>query len=501
MLLQNILLLLPVLIQSEYVANQHDRRLKKTVIPPYQTAVTLLNNDIVGKLMNIHSIRGQRQLSTLSNGLYCTAQQIFTNLEQATSANDELKEELDSTTVELARRISQTEDEKKRIQQNFVALQGKISSLQNAIYIAERAVNDKEEDYRAAQRAHQQAEEALDDAHYCIRRKRRWTWFERNILEPLNDVGVAVWRGACSIVNSGGISNAEHRVSVARTSLDEARNSLTNHRNQLSVAYNVKTSVEYQLSSINHRLVIQNEYLEEQRAEHTLTIKLSVRFKEIKVHLNTISIPSEELLKELNMLIAFDDLIKPLNEIYKELSSEHLIEDETLKISPSQVKETTRKLKWLAKKLPLVDLLHNQLQRPCDLKNNDLITYDNEIESNQTNWSQEGDQEASDNETFLFDWDNTKDILMPGSNFDETTDSEALPSEGDKTTDFTIPEPNTFTTDDYKSMLSNWYTVLQEIATELNSETLSDDGRRFFEMTKSKIEAQIKTVREHLAKK
>lgn len=342
--------------------------MKEKVVPPYRTAVTLLNEDILGKLRNIHRTHGQQQLATLSNELHCTAQQVVSNLEKATSANDELQEEMDSTTIELAYRISQTENEKKNIQQNLVELQGRISSLQNAIHLAERAVNDKEEDHRAAQHAHEQAKEALDDAHYCIPRRRRWAWFERNIVEPLNDFGVSIWRGACGVVNSGGISNAEDRVSVARGSLNEARGALTNHQNQLSIAYQEKANVEYQLSSISHRLTRQNAYLEEQRAEQKLTIKLAAQFKAIKVHLNTTLTSSEELAKELNMLAVFDDLIIPLNSIYDELLNENLIDDETLKISFSQVNETKRKLEWLANKLSSVDILHDQLRKPCNFK-------------------------------------------------------------------------------------------------------------------------------------
>jgi chromosome segregation ATPase len=361
MILQNIfLLLLPLAIRCDDVTNWNKFGLSDTVIPPYRNALTLLNTDILDKLININSIRGNRQLSILAHELHCTAKEICTHLQQATTANDNLKHQIDLRIDQFSDSILKLETEKKQLQSTSTLLNANIARVQENIRHAQNEVHDKQQDLNAAQNDYYKAQEALDDAHYCVRRKRRWAWFERNILEPLNTVGVALWRTGCSIVNSGGISNAEDRVSTSQNALNEANNRLTNYQNQLVVEGNNLAYIQSQLSNSNSRLVEQNRLLQQRQAEQKVAMTLAAQFRIIELHLDMVSTPSTKLIEELNMLVRFDTLINPLKNIYSELLSERLIEQDIFEVSLEKVQQVKKKLAWLEKKV-----FQDELQGPC----------------------------------------------------------------------------------------------------------------------------------------
>src|SRR4051812_25653820 len=89
------LLLFPVVIQSQNVSSWGELRLNGTVISPYRTAFILLNENVVDKLVNVDLVRADRSLPHRIDELYCTIKKVYSNLKQATSANDDLVRQID----------------------------------------------------------------------------------------------------------------------------------------------------------------------------------------------------------------------------------------------------------------------------------------------------------------------------------------------------------------------------------------------------------------------
>jgi len=360
------LILVPVAIQCETESNWYENHLKETVIPPYQTAITVLNDNVLNKLIEIDLENDNGELLVLANELCFTTEEICDRLKEATLANKRVSSEISVRIEELSDSVSRMENQTMELSKTLKQIQSNIENSQQLVQKAVEDLHEHQSHHDAAHRDYQEAQNALARARKCFRRRRKrflGSWV--NYVFPITNIP-GVTETVCSVVNYQGIENAKHRVSVASQSLNEAQNKLARYRESL-----VNEHLNYRRTSLHflniHRLAEElNTELKKQRATQEIVANLDTQFKMIELHFKMLLDPSEKLRDIVNSLEAFEAVIDPLNAISEELSNANLLESVALTISANTTKEFNDKVALLSEKLPQLPHLEEQFKEHCN---------------------------------------------------------------------------------------------------------------------------------------
>jgi septal ring factor EnvC (AmiA/AmiB activator) len=140
------------------------------VVPPYNLAYSVFQNDIINPLLNVTNTS---ITSKLANTLNCGALAFNDNLSQAMEGSDAIRTKIDETIIESVQAISEWENKIKQSEKDLAALLLQITSTEKQVDIAEQGVKEKEAGLARANADVQAAEQAMEDAMNCNRKRRR----------------------------------------------------------------------------------------------------------------------------------------------------------------------------------------------------------------------------------------------------------------------------------------------------------------------------------------
>ncbi|CAF1688126.1 unnamed protein product, partial [Adineta ricciae] len=199
-------------ITSSYIKQQ----IVETTIPPYYTAYTILNREIVQKLLTTHIDIDETAVQTLTGSLLCSAKNIRNKLQNTTEAMERIRYTVDQYIIQLVSAIS---DQEEQVRQNEQAVSQAHKDAQHArdqVAIVQKTVQECESSLSRAIISVREAHEEVKRALVCYIRKRKGVWgFVLRILGILA-------KPICRVINRTGISRAKRTRTITEDNLAHA---------------------------------------------------------------------------------------------------------------------------------------------------------------------------------------------------------------------------------------------------------------------------------------
>ncbi|CAF1463745.1 unnamed protein product [Adineta steineri] len=296
----------------------------ETVVPPYCTAYTTLNEHVVEKLLAVDIESDEAAIQALVNSLLCAAKNVRDQLHKATKATEQIRSSIDEQITQLVLSISSQEERVRQSQEAIQQANNNIQHSQHQLNLAQAAVHDSQNSVNSANHAVHEAEEAVRQARICGMGRRK----KRGFFEELNPVRIfrnVIGKPLCSVFNSGGIDNAKDRRALAHQNLHHANERLHTHQQNLITQRAQYDAAQAQHDAANIQLQSMTSALNEQRAKQSLVTSLTKQLKDVEVHLNKVLGSSTVLQDEMSQLIDFDLVIEPLNNIYDEMIKNNIM--------------------------------------------------------------------------------------------------------------------------------------------------------------------------------
>ena len=341
------------------------------IVPPYRTAYTTLNDDIVQPLLSADTESDQETVEHLIESLVQAAKKVRNLLHTATNASELIRNAVDKQVLQLVLIVTIRESQVRRSQAAVTQAMLNIQHTQHQVNIAESAARDAENSLNSANHELHEAEKAVERARRCGigRRKKRFLDKVFQALNPINIVDHVVLRPICSVVNSGGIDRAKDRRSMAWQTLHNARDRVQNHRQALSNYQTQLNSAHMEHASANQALQSMRSTLNELRAKQSLVTSFTSKIKNVEVHLNTVLGRSRVLASDTANLIDFELVIEPLNNIYEEMIDNKIMQSFDFEITAEtarQINENLQKLTAKMSKMPLNVILDENFTEITD---------------------------------------------------------------------------------------------------------------------------------------
>ncbi|UJR06910.1 hypothetical protein I4U23_011199 [Adineta vaga] len=341
-------------VQVTTASSSIKQQLVETVVPPYRTAYTTLNEEIVEKLLTVDAESDQASIQELVHSLICAAKNVHNQLHKATQATEKLRTAVDKQIIQLVLSVSNQEEQIRQIQEAIHQANNNIHSAQLQINMAQTDVHHSQHSLSFANQAVIDAEETVRQARMCNMGRRRKR-FLGSLLRELNPVRIfrnVIGKPLCSVINSGGIDNAKERRALAQHNLHQAHERLHQHQQNLANQQALYHRVQAQLNDANTKLATTTSKLNEQRTEQSLITSVEQQLKNVEIHLKNVFGSSTVLRNTIVQLVDFDTVIEPLNNIYHEMLNNSIMESVGFEISSETTNQINTNLKQLADKLP-----------------------------------------------------------------------------------------------------------------------------------------------------
>lgn len=342
---------------SVITSSHLQQRMVETIVPPYCTAYTTLNEHIVQKLLKFNTKSDQVTVKSLINSLICAAKNIHGELRKAAEASEQIRNTVDEQIAQLVLSISNQEERIRQNQEILHQANVNIQHAQHQVNMAEAAVRDSQHSLNIANHAVHEANEAVRQARICGmgRRKKRFLGFLKE-LNPVKIIRNVVGKPLCRVINSGGINSAKDRRALTEHNLRQAQQRLHTHQHNLAIQRAQHNTAQAQLNDANIQRQVVTSTLTEQRAKQILITTLTKQFKDVEVHLNNVLGSSAILQDEMIRLIDFELVIEPLNAIYHEMLNNSIMKSFGFEISLETSRQIHANLKRLTTKLPKMPL-------------------------------------------------------------------------------------------------------------------------------------------------
>jgi chromosome segregation ATPase len=344
--------------QTVMTSSDIKQRMVETVVPPYCTAYTTLNERIVQKLLAVQNESDERTVQTLVNSLLCAAKNVHDQLRKATEATEPIRNTIDEQITQLVHSISDQEERVRQSQEAVNQANGNIHHAQHQVNVAEAAVHDSQNSLNAANHALHEAHQAVEQARRCGMGRRRKR-FLGSFLRELNPVRIfrnVIGKPLCSVINSGGIDNAKERRALTEGNLHQAQQRLHSHQQHLASQRAQYDTALAQHNAANIQLQTITSALNEQRAKQSLVTSLTKQIKDVEVHLSNVLGSSAVLQDEISRLVDFELVIEPLNNIYHEMLKNDIMKSFDFEISDEQSRQINTNLRKLTEILPRMPL-------------------------------------------------------------------------------------------------------------------------------------------------
>jgi hypothetical protein len=352
-----VLLLFPLVIHCQNKSSSDIFCLNDTVIRPYRTALTLFNEMIVNKLISIDLTHVNNTSSNQADELYCTIQEIQSNLKQAISANDNLVRHIGVHVDQLIDSVARLKNETVQVETTMFELNETIKNAQEQVRLAQQRSNGSERIFKEMMSVeYDRAVDRCKDSRsnpYPYPRNDRWKRFviERDFF--------------CSpgyTMHAYRSSPSYPKVSGTR---DRDSDNLKKKKIQLEEKIVEYKSAQSQAMNKPLQLAQVNLTLQQQRTAEGLAANLNTDFKLIDKRLQVVSTPSKRLIDVLTMMFNFKVFTEPLASIYKKLLSAQIIESIPVNITHQAIDKLKHKLVLIAAKLPQVRYRQKQLGQSC----------------------------------------------------------------------------------------------------------------------------------------
>jgi hypothetical protein len=222
--------------QTVMTSSYFKQRMVETVVPPYRTAYTTLNEGIVQKLLAADTESDEATIRTVVNSLLCAAKNVRDQLHKATEASEQIRTTIDGQIIQLVLSISNQEERVRQSQEAVNQANGNIQHAQHQINMAEAAVRDSQHSLNVANHAVHEAHKAVEQARVCNMGRRKKCLFG-GFFRKLNPVRIfrnTMGKPLCSVINSGGIDNAKGRRTLAEQHLHQTQQHLHSHQQNLA---------------------------------------------------------------------------------------------------------------------------------------------------------------------------------------------------------------------------------------------------------------------------
>ena len=169
------------------------------VVTHYQVAYKMLNDGIIQTILNFNVSLdtlelleiddGQNEtsetyrtnrLTTLADQLDIAANNVYTNLNDALSECQRLRNQLQQKITSTTLAISQRENELHALDINIAQLSKNVHEQEQQVAFAEQAVRDRQTAVNDAARRYQDADDRVDDARLCRDKRRIGGWLGKN---------------------------------------------------------------------------------------------------------------------------------------------------------------------------------------------------------------------------------------------------------------------------------------------------------------------------------
>ena len=327
------------------------QKITETVVPPYCTAYTILNEHIVQKLLQIDINSNEETLKVLVDSMACAAKNVQQELQISSQSIEQI---CNATDLQISQLILSVSEHEANVRQSQDAVNQANINLQNAqqqVSLAETAVHDAHRALSAADQRVHDAHKAVERARHCGLGRRR-----KRFLGDLKKIGRKVIKIPCSVVNSRRIDQAKDGRRMAEETLANTRNRLQNHQNNLGQKRSEHSAAQTRLHTANNQLQTATCSLEQQRNERLIWIDLLKQFKAIEVHLANVLSSSNVLVDEIVGLIDFETVISPLHSIYNVMLEKQLMTPFGFDISAETTAKIKANLEKLSKSLPNMPL-------------------------------------------------------------------------------------------------------------------------------------------------
>ncbi|CAF0831724.1 unnamed protein product [Adineta ricciae] len=328
------------LITSSYIKQQ----IVETIIPPYYTAYTILNREIVQKLLTTHIDIDETAVQTLTDSLLCSAKNIQNKLQNTTEAMERIRYTVDQYIIQLVSAIS---DQEEQVRQNEHAVSQVHKDVQHArdqVAIVQKTVQECESSLSRAIISMREAHEEVKRALVCYIRKRKGVWVEQK---------------RTRIITEDNLAHAYQR-------LQTLQEKFVNKQAKLGTA-------KVRLNATNARLQTTASTLNEQREQQKLMASLISQIKGVEVHLVHVFSSSKVLQDALVNMMDFELVLEPLKSVSSAMAKLHAIEWLDWNISTEnyhQVNLTLTRLAEILTKMPLKVMFSNETVANCSLSSN-----------------------------------------------------------------------------------------------------------------------------------
>ncbi|CAF2123057.1 unnamed protein product [Rotaria magnacalcarata] len=324
-------------------------QLNQLIIPPYTRAYSILQNDIIGRLLTINVVEifdNQTEVSKLADKLSCSTSEVLTLLSAMMNNMNVLLTALDNKLIKIVAAVSakQAEIEQSEMRRaiahsSVVEAQNLVRNSENDLQNKQQVLTNVEAELSAANNKLERARrcrtlkientteiinttEAVDNSDAVDNSEAFNTTEEVNTTEATNTTEAVngrffrwIVRSVCSIVNYSGIRSVRNRRNRIRGTVDHARNELGRFRKLLADRRNLEATRMSELTQVQkQRNILQNSFTELQK-QQVMTSAMNEQLKKVLGHIGSVFTPFSVFYEVLRSLVNFELLIGPLNDI------------------------------------------------------------------------------------------------------------------------------------------------------------------------------------------
>ncbi|CAF3356583.1 unnamed protein product [Rotaria socialis] len=297
--------------------------LSERIAPMYVSAYRTLKNNIVNPLLTFKEdelAKNDTNVTTivlLAQRLTCATKQLYNDSSKALHASEELNSVVEKKVAELMSAISAKENEAREVNNQLAVIESRLAHAQANINQADIEVRNKVNELGNADRQLAAEQDKLERARYCGRRKKRllgkpWRRFRDKVIKP-------VIRPICAVLNYEGIKRARERRGSAKGAVNAARELLANRQRELERQRVEQVNFRNQKAQVTAQLQSLSLSLSQLRSRQLILANMTEQVRKVVQHLRSFVSKSSVLYNELQDLVSFENLVKPLNSIVTEL--------------------------------------------------------------------------------------------------------------------------------------------------------------------------------------
>jgi len=288
----SILLLAVLHLTCGFDLSAYKQQYQTQVGAPYKQAVTIAANDIIEYLavspVPTTSDAGRQVVQLLTT----KTQALSSNLDSASLASDDLREQLDDEVEQLVSQASGVQQQIAADDQCLQATNSRLVESNAQLTEAQNQVNRAQESVRNAQNTLAEENRRVDDAKHCT--------------------GIGLFDFVCPIINHDGIRHAEGDRDRAQNELNNQQQRLTGIQQQQAQYVASQTKLQQSKANFDTIKANLNVQLNQLNQARDNVVNVDTILKAFIMHLDTLLGKSVVLGEVVKDLIDMETVVKPL---------------------------------------------------------------------------------------------------------------------------------------------------------------------------------------------